>query len=269
MSGSTHPYYLHCFQYVVIAVTFLLAVLQKRQEVFSVIGIMHTEQVLHLLRHLLECYGTFQCPRFPYQRVQIVVDVKMPGPFVIASFMSGQFLMVCVIDVQFFTIELYSNGLSDKAVRNGVMTALDADCGLFINRACHHIKASEVTGKVQHGVNVPSQCFWFLSCGYTSRFSVDTFTNARKPLLGSLHGVKVYPGGECTAADIVHATLHVSFLPSGACIAKTEIKAVEGTHTGKGIRRLLTVRFQYHGHLHVVIHHRMRYTMHIMKEIAV
>ena len=243
MSGSTHPYYFHSFQYVVIVMTLLLAVLQKAQEVFSVIGIMHTEQVLHLLRHLLECHGTFQCSRLSYQRVQIVVDVKMPGPFVIAALMSGHFLVVSVIDVQFFAIELYCNGLSDKTFRNGVMTALDTDCGLFINRACHHIKASEVTGKVQHGINVPSQGLRLPSCGYTSRFPVDTFTYARKPLLGSLHGVKVYSGGECTAADIVNATLHMSFLPSGSCITKTEVKAVEGTHTGKGIRRLLAIRF--------------------------
>ena len=87
------------------------------------------------------------------------------------------FLVCGIVVAQSLTINLYDYSLSDKAIWHGIVDFLYTDGGMFVNIARLHIEASEVTGEMQHGINIIPKGFLFVPCGYTSFFSIDAFTD--------------------------------------------------------------------------------------------
>ena len=90
-----------------------------------------------------------------------------------------------------------------------------------------------------------------------------------EPLLRILNGVKVHTACEGASTHKVHTALHMSLLPACTGITEAVSEAIEGAHAQERLRGLLPVRFQNDGHLHVVIHHRMRHAMHVVEEVTV
>ena len=149
------------------------------------------------------------------------------------------------------------------------MASLYRDGGLFVHGAFKEVEASEVSREVQHVVHIPAQGFPLVPGCNTAAFPVYAVAYPAQPDLCILDGCEVHTCGKGPSPDIVHAAFHMSFLPTRACVAEAVVKPVESTHAEQRLCRFLAVRLQYDGHLHVIIHHRMGYTVHVVEEVTV
>ena len=269
MPRTAHAYLPDGIEYVPVVMAPLPAVLEQSQEVLPVIGKVDAEEFLHLLGHLSEGYGALQCTGLLHERVYIVVDVKRPRAGGVAALVLGHLLVCSIIDTYLLRVELHDDGLPHEVVGHGVVRVLHADGGLLVHCSLQQVEAAEVTGEVEHALHVPAQCLPLVTRGDAAAFPVDVVADAAQPLLGALDGVEVDARGEGASSDKVHAALHMPLLPACTGIAETVREAVEGLHAQQRLRGLLAVRPEDDGHLHVVVHHHMGYTVHVVEEVAV
>ena len=182
--------------------------------------------------------------------------------------MLSHFPVRCVIDAYLLAVELYKYAFPGQMVGDGVMAPHDTYCRLLVGLTLQQVETAKVSGKVEHALNVSPEGFLLVSGGYAATLAVDVVADAFEPALCILYGIEINACGKGTSTHIVNTALHVSLLPSSPGIAEAPVEAIEGVHAKEGLRRLLVVRLEYDSHLHVVIYHSMRDSVHIMEEIA-
>src|SRR5574344_410105 len=150
------------------------------------------------------------------------------------------------------------------------MDVLHTDSRPLINFIILHLKAPHLVYMWLQGCQISRERLYLVQGGDTSGLCVKSFTYLLQVFAGFFYRVEIHLHTERLAPDILHATFHMSFFPSGTCVAKAEIKPVKGAHTAQSLRGSLICPFEVLArHSHLVIYHDIGNSLHLAEEITV